>query len=142
MQMLHDGEYPVQSSATFLPMKFVSSQAGKYNVTPVLTFDQPLYWKALTIILSQPTDNALKDVVLRLGGFHMEMSFLGSIGNLMAGSGLQEVLQVVYASNTVNHMLSGKAVSRALRGHLLVDAALHTILLVDAYNVPLPLEDD
>ena len=39
-------------------------------------------------------------------------------------------------------MLSGKAVSRALRGHLLVDAALHTILLADAYNVPLPLEDD
>ena len=70
------------------------------------------------------------------------MNFLGSIGNLMAGSGLQEVLQVVYASNTVNHMLSGKAVSRALRGHLLVDAALHTIFLADAYSVPLPLEDD
>ena len=72
----------------------------------------------------------------------MEMSFLGSIGNLMAGSELQEVLQVVYASNIVNHMLSGKAVSRALREHLLVDAALHTIFLADAYNVPLPLEDD
>ena len=72
----------------------------------------------------------------------MEMSFLDSIGNLMAGSGLQEVLQVVYASNTVNHMLSGKAVSRALHGHLLVHAALHTILLADTYNVPLSLEDD
>ena len=62
----------------------------------------------------------------------MEMSFLGSIGNLMACSGIQEILQVVYASNTVNHMLSVKAVSRALRGHLLVDIALHTILLADA----------
>ena len=155
--MLHHGEYPGQSSVTFLPMidldpndssciystlKFVSSQAGKYNVTLVVTLDQPLCWKALTIIRSQPTDNALKDVVLSLGGFHMEMSFLGSIGNLMTGSGPPEVLQVVNASNTVNHMLSGKAVSRALRVHLLVDAALHTILLADAYNVPLPLEDD
>ena len=116
--MLHHGEYCGQSSVTFLPMidldpndpscicstlKFVSPQAGKYDVTPFLTFDQPLYWKALTIIRSQPTYNALKNMVLRLGGFYMEMSFLVSIGNLMAGSGLQEVLQVVYASNTVNH---------------------------------------
>ena len=32
----------------------------------------------------------------------MQMSFLGSIGHLMAGSGLQElpVLKVVYARNT------------------------------------------
>ena len=72
----------------------------------------------------------------------MEMSFLCSIGNLMAGSGLQEVLQVVFASNTASHMLSGKAVSRTSRGHLLLDAALHTILLAHAYNVPLPLVDD
>ena len=110
MQMLHHGEYLGQSSVTFLPMidldpndpsciystlKFVSSQAAKYDVTPVLTFDQPLYWKALTIIQSQPTDNALKHVVLRLGGFHVEMSFLGNIGNLVAGSVLQEVLSTI-----------------------------------------------
>ena len=101
---------PNDPSCIYSTLKFVSPQAGKYNVTPVLTFDHPLYREVLTLIRSQPTDNALKDVVLRLGGFHMEMSFLGSIGNLVAGSGLQEVLQVVYASNTVNYMLSGKAV--------------------------------
>ena len=39
-----------------------SSQAAKCDETTVITFDQPLYWKALTIIRSQPTDNALKDV--------------------------------------------------------------------------------
>ena len=72
----------------------------------------------------------------------MEMSFLGSIDNLMTGSGLQEILQVVYASNTGNYVLYGKAVSRALRGHVRVDSALHSILLTNAYNVPLPLEND
>lgn len=150
MQTLHHGEYPGQSDVVFLPMidlnpsdpsciystlKFVSNQAKKQNVTPILTFDQPLYWKALTIIHAQPLGCDLKHLVLRLGGFHMQMSFLGAIGHLMADSGLQELLEVVYASNATRHMLTGKAVSRAVRGHMLVDAALHTILVEKAYNV-------
>ena len=35
-------------------------------------------------------------------------------------------------------MLSGKAISRAVRGHLLIDAAFHAILLANAYNLPIP----
>ena len=31
------------------------------------------------------------------GGFHTEMSFLGCIGRLMAGSGLKHVLEVGFA---------------------------------------------
>jgi hypothetical protein len=156
MQLIQHGPYPGKSCVQFLPMidldpsdysciystlKFVASQARKYNVTPVLTFDQPLYWKALTIIRSQSSDSFLKNVVLRLGAFHTEMSFLGSIGHLMAGSGLQEVLELSYAGNTVSHMMTGKAVSRAVRGHMLIDAALNTILIADAYNVPVPTRD-
>jgi hypothetical protein len=152
MQLLHHGQHPGKASVTFLPMidldpsdasciystlKFVATQAQLYGVTPVLTFNQPLYWKALNILQSQPDDNELKQIVLRLGEFHMQMSFLGSIGHLMAGSGLQELLEVVYAGNTVCHM-TAKAISRAVRGHMLVDAALNTILLADAYNVPIP----
>ncbi|XP_014679227.1 PREDICTED: uncharacterized protein LOC106819081 [Priapulus caudatus] len=45
-------------------------------------------------------------IVLRLGEFHTEMSYLGRIGHLMAGSGLQEVLELTYASNSVSHMLT------------------------------------
>ena len=114
-QMLHDGPHPGKSSIEFLPMidldpcdstciystlKFVVSQARLYDVTPVLTFDQPLYWKALTIIRSQPNDTELKQIVLRLWGFHMQMSFLLSMRHLMAYSCLQELLEVVYAGNT------------------------------------------
>ena len=71
-------------------LRFVVSRAQFYNVTPVLTFDRPLYWKAFTIIQSQPNGTELNQIVL--WGFHMQMSFLGSIGHLMAGSGLQELL--------------------------------------------------
>ena len=64
----------------------------------------------------------------RLGGFHTTMSFLGSIGKLMAGSGIEELLAEVYAENSVEHMLSGKAVSRSSRGHFLVGSSLKDLL--------------
>ena len=56
----------------------------------------------------------------------------------MAGSGLQDVLESFYASNTVVHMLSGKAIARAIRGHFMVDAVLNALLLASSYNVPMP----
>jgi hypothetical protein len=62
------------------------------------------------------------------------MSFLGSIGHLLAGSGLQELLEFVYASDAVGHMLSDKAIARDIRGHLLVDAALNAMLMKDLYG--------
>ena len=71
----------------------------------------------------------------------MQMSVLGSIGHLMAGSGLQELLEVVFAVNAVRYMLTGKAISRAVRGHMLVDAALNTILVAKAYYIPLPTKE-
>jgi hypothetical protein len=52
------------------------------------------------------------------------MSFAGSIGPLMDGSGLECALQTVYGENSVKHMLHGKANARATRGHILVEAAL------------------
>ena len=66
------------------------------------------------------------------------MSFLGSIGHLMAGSGLKELLELIYAPNAVEYMLSGKAVSRAVRGHLIIDAALNALLYSAALGVQLP----
>jgi hypothetical protein len=52
----------------------------------------------------------------------------------MAGSGLQEVLELIYASNAVVHILSGKAIGRAVRAHLIVDA----MVLAKALCEPLP----
>ena len=69
------------------------------------------------------------------------MSFLGSMGHLMACSDLQELLEVVYAGNTLTHMMTGKAVSRAIHGHLLVDAALSSTLPADIYNVLVPTKN-
>ena len=66
------------------------------------------------------------------------MSFIGSIGHLMAGSGLQELLETIYADNAVTHMLTGKAIQRAFRGLILVDSALSAMLVSDEFNVKAP----
>ena len=66
------------------------------------------------------------------------MNFLGSIGNMMAGSGLKEVMSQVYAEGSVEHMLSGKAMARAVRAHLMVNSALNTIATAEMLGVPVP----
>ena len=38
-------------------------------------------------------------------------------------------------------MLTGKAICRAVRGHMLVDAALNIILVAKAYHIPLPTKE-
>ena len=53
------------------------------------------------------------------------MSFVGSIGALMDAFGLNEILQTIYWQNTVKHIITGKAIARAIRGHILVESALY-----------------
>ena len=153
MQSVHNGPHPGKSSILFLPMidmnpsdlsciystlSFLVDHAKQYDITPVVTFDQPLYHKALMIVESEPIESELRKVVVRLGGFHTEMCFLATIGGLMAGSGLRELLELIYAPNAVEHILNGKAVSRAVRAHFLVEAALNTYIAAEAFQMPLP----
>ena len=81
-------------------------------MTPCITFDQPLWLKATEIIQAKSLQ-----IVCRLGGFHTMMSFLGSLGTMMRGSGLSECSEMIYGANAVKHILTGKAIVRALRGH-------------------------
>lgn len=140
MHILHQGcEHPAPSSVVFLPMidlypgdktciystlHYLCKLAAEHNVPPIITFDQPLFWKASEIINEVPDTSCLKDIVLRLGSFHTFMNVLGAIGTLMSGTGLKNMLEVIYGENAVIHMMSGKAVQRAFRGHLLVAKCL------------------
>ena len=91
----------------------------------IVTFDQPLYWKAVGIVASADPDSDLAKVVVKLGGFHLLMSYLGTIGHIMSGSGLEELWALLYAQNTVVHMFSGTAYARALRAHFLTYIAVY-----------------
>lgn len=144
MQSVNTGHHPGKSSITILPiidlnpsdldcvystLLYLANQAEKHRIDPVITFDQPLYWKAYMIIQNEPEGSRLKKIILLLGGFHTEMSFLGTIGKLCEGLGLEEILETVYATNSVPHILSGKAYSRAIRGYFMVDLALNNMLM-------------
>jgi hypothetical protein len=154
MQLLHSHiPHPGKSSKIFLPvvdltpsdptcvrsmLEYISDHSRRHHATPIITLDQQLWWIAYMIIESQPAESILKEIVLILGGFHTEMSFLGTIGSLMAGSGLKEIMSQVYAEGSVNHMLSGKSVARAVRAHFLIESALNTIAISSMYNIPVP----
>ena len=129
---------PTDMTCVYSTLSFICDHAKRYSVTPIVTFDQPLWWKAMIIVTNEPETSDLKSVVLRLGGLHIEMSFLGCIGHVMSGSGLKEVLELVYATNAVGHMLSGKALARAVRGHILVDSVLNALLVNITFGSPLP----
>ena len=55
----------------------------------------------------------------------------------MAGSGLKEILEMIYAPNAVEHILTGKAIARAVCTHL-VDAAVNILMVFKALKVPIP----
>ena len=64
----------------------------------------------------------------------MIMSFLGSIGNFMKGSGIEGLFIEVHAEITVNHTMSRKAFSRALHIHFLTEGVLVTLLLEKIFD--------
>lgn len=94
----------------------------------IVTFDQPLYAKAIKIVASADNSDPISKIFVRLGGFHLLMSFLGSIGYIMSGSGLQEAMELVYAKNSVVHIMNGHAYERAMRCHFLIQIVLSKLL--------------
>ena len=115
-------------------MHFVAEQSSKFNMTPVLTFDQPLYWKSMSIKEQQDESNALKKIVLRIGGFHQMMRFLGSVGYIMQGSGLQALFELIDDEGSVNAMFNGKDISRATRAHTLIYMVLYRYLTAKLFE--------
>ena len=140
MHSLYKNEtHPGMSSLVFLPLidmysgdkmyilwtlHYICKLANEQNVTPIVTFDQPLFWKASEIKNEATDQSAVRNVVFLLGSFHTLMNLIGAIGTLMDGSGIRSILQSVYGENAVVHIMSGKAVQRALRGHLLLNRCI------------------
>ena len=59
------------------------------------------------MVSSVTSTNELSSVVVRLGGFHLLMFFMGAIGNIMAGSGLRELWCTIYAKDSTPKLQLG-----------------------------------
>lgn len=116
---------PTDETCMYSTLLFIIDQYRKFrDDVPCVTFDQPLYVKAIDIATA-----AKLNIVCRLGGFHTVMNFLGAIGYIMAGSGLESLLELMYGPNTVQQVLTGKAYARAVRGHFIIQDALLQLVL-------------
>lgn len=78
------------------------------------------------------SESLLSSVFVRLGGFHLPVSFMGAIGYVMVGSDVEllvNVLCIIHARQCTEKMLTGHAYSRALKGHILYHLALARAVL-------------
>ena len=118
---------PTDLSTIYSALKYAQNLCDKHKlgICPV-TFDQPLFIKSCDVILSS---DDLSSLMARLGGFHTIMLYMGSIGYIMGGSGIEELWKSVYAPKSVVHMLTGHAYARALRAHLFTCAAFVSLVL-------------
>ena len=81
------------------------------------------------MVVSSASNSELSSVVVRLGGFHLIMSFMGAVGYIMGGSGLNEVWNLIYVVDSTDKMLNGHAMPEHLRDHFRTHMALTVFIL-------------
>ena len=113
-----DGSPTDRSTINTTLRMFVEESGGAPVI--VVAFDWQLFIKALEIVMSKNYK-----IILLVGGFHKVKSYLGSIGMIMAGSGLKEAMKLVFdVEGTVDKIMNGGDYSKCIRAHQLISKAL------------------
>lgn len=119
---------PSDYSTLYTVLKYASDLIQNEGMkTLIITFDQPLYIKARDIIAASNFYGI--QIIVRLGCFHLLMSFMGCIGYIMAGSGLKEILSVIFAEGSVDKILDGHSYARAVRAHFILQQVLSMFII-------------
>ena len=92
---------PTTMMTAMLEAQRITKNTGQ-NYT-IITCDQQLYKVLVDIKWAYPEQ--FSTFILRLGGMHFLMSFIGCIGTLMANSGLEDLLKKGFSG--VQKMLKG-----------------------------------
>ena len=76
------------------------------------------------------TTKKSEDIIILLGGFHVQNNFSKVIGQHLADSGLRDILEEsgVFGKNTAENIMKGKGWNRLPRAHKLTFEALWRIL--------------
>ena len=90
----------------------------------VITFDLAIYVKAKEI--QWPVPDELKNVIVRMGGFHIALNYLSLLGKMYSDSGLEDlwIESGVYASGTTTEIIAGKQYNRGVRAYKLTYEAM------------------
>ena len=75
-----------------------------------------------------------KKIIVTLGTFQTVMNLFGAIGIIMENTGLSNALETIYKENSLLHVLKGKAVSRVLSAHFIIDPCLSTLMGKKIYH--------
>ena len=94
----------------------------------VFTCDQQLYKVAVNITWANP--ERFQNFILRLGGMHFIMNFIGCVGTLMADTGLSDVMECAFGG--VSHMLTGKRFPQNFRALRMVAEELLRSMILEA----------
>ena len=62
--------------ARYTCLRFAVEESSEHNQKCIVTFEQPLFAKAMGIVAQADTSDPLSSVIVRLGGFHLLMSFM------------------------------------------------------------------
>lgn len=123
---------PSNPQTIYTALHYAANHAKQVKMkTCFVTFDYALWIKARQI-LCNTQDEELKSVQLRLGGFHLLMSYLKAVGTIMDGSGIKELFTTVFAANSVDKLLNCTAYSRAIRAHILAATAIGELIAKSA----------
>ena len=117
--------------ATLLRLVHIFEELGRHHI--LITTDLAIYSNAQQIMWSKP-EPLVGKVTMRLGGMHLTMAFLASIGKIFGDGGIHNILTSpdVYAGATANQMLQGKQYARGIRGVRLAHEALSHMFLISA----------
>lgn len=94
----------------------------------VITFDWAIYHVAREIQWDRP--NEFANVIIRMGGFHLVLAYLGAIGKMHSSSGMKEILEEsgMYSSTIAKQILAGGQYNRCVRAHKLMYETLFRLL--------------
>ncbi|KAK1904701.1 Beta-glucanase [Dissostichus eleginoides] len=106
-----------------LQLTQLAQELGQRHI--LVTADLAIYSKAQQIMWSKPEALDGK-ITMRIGGMHVTMAFLASIGKVYADGGLFDMITEsgVYADATAQQMLQGKQLTRGVRSIKVVSEAL------------------
>ena len=90
------------------------------STAAVITFDLTIYCRAKEIHWRYPEE--FQNLVICLGGVHIALNYLASIGKMFQESGLEDVFieSGLYGSSSAMALLQGKSYNKGIKGHKLI----------------------